>query len=73
MSNDFSYPGDYAAGQSDNMEMSAFFAVGQPYNNPASNEIPTQHDPHGAGKEKRTTKTSMLMTNSSVSLAKSVP
>jgi hypothetical protein len=57
MSNDFSYPGDYAAGQSDNMEMSAFFAVGQPYNNPASNEIPAQHDPHGAGKEKRTTKT----------------
>jgi hypothetical protein len=55
MSTDFSYAGDYAAGQSDNMEMPPFFGFGQHDDTPASIEIPTQDDPHGARKEKRRT------------------
>jgi hypothetical protein len=55
LSNDFSYPEDYATGQFDNMEMCAFFGVGQPDATPASTKIPTQDDPH-AGKEEKNKK-----------------
>jgi hypothetical protein len=56
MSNDFSYPGGYAAGQCNNMEMPELFGVGQPDDTSASNELPTQDDPNGVGKEKRRTR-----------------
>jgi hypothetical protein len=38
------------------MEMPPFFGFGQHDDTSASTEIPTQDDPHGAGKEKRRTK-----------------
>jgi hypothetical protein len=42
MSNDFTYPGDYA--------------TRQPDDTPVSNELPAQDDPHGAVKEKKRSK-----------------
>jgi hypothetical protein len=53
MSNDFTYPGEYVAGQSDNMEMPAFCFGGQPDDTPASNELLAQDDAHGVAKEKK--------------------
>jgi hypothetical protein len=37
MSNDFTYPGEYVVGQSNNMEMLEFCFGGQPDDTPASN------------------------------------
>jgi hypothetical protein len=38
------------------MKMAEFFSVGQPDDTHASNELSTQDDPNGPGKEKRRTK-----------------
>jgi hypothetical protein len=39
------------------MKMPAEEGVGLPDDTPASNELPTQDDPHGAAKEKKRSKT----------------
>jgi hypothetical protein len=46
---------NYGIGQPENMEMPVK-GVGQPDDTPASNELPTQDDPHGAAKEKKRSK-----------------
>jgi hypothetical protein len=65
LSNDFSYPEDYATGQFDNMEMCAFFGVGQPDATPASTKIPTQDRPPWCWKRGEEQKISMLMRTNS--------
>jgi hypothetical protein len=44
---------NYDIGQPESMEMLAEEGVGQPDDTPASNELSTQDDPHGAAKEKK--------------------
>jgi hypothetical protein len=45
--------GNYDIGQSESMKMLAEEGVGKPDDTLASNELPTQDDPHGAAKEKK--------------------
>jgi hypothetical protein len=56
ISSECTLPGNYIVGQSENMEMPVEEGVGQPDDTPASNERPTQDDPHGAAKEKKRSK-----------------
>jgi hypothetical protein len=56
ISSDLFYLVDYVVAQSKNMEMPAFYGVGQPDETPPSNELPPLDDAHAAGKEKKRTK-----------------
>jgi hypothetical protein len=56
MSNDCTYLGEYAATQSENMEMPRYEGVGQPDDTPTSDEPLAIEDFFAAAKEKRRTK-----------------
>jgi hypothetical protein len=60
ISSDLSDPVDYAASQSENMELPAFYGFELPDDTPPLDEVPTVDDAHAAGKEKKGQKNSML-------------